>query len=75
METIRWKRKRSLTAQRVMLILGDHGQELSMEQAQQVTEMIYELANLSVNLELALAVEKIENGRNKIKVLNHPKKS
>jgi len=75
METIHWKRKRSLTAQRVMLILSDHGQELSMEQAQQVTEMIYELATLSVNVELALAVEKIENGRNKIKVLKHPKKS
>ena len=58
-----------------MLILSDHGQELSMEQAQQVTEMIYELATLSVNVELALAVEKIENGRNKIKVLKHPKKS
>lgn len=51
---------RSVTPEMVVEILGRHGQQLTLEKASDILELMYELSRHSVALEIRLATEQAQ---------------
>lgn len=52
--------QRSVTPEMVIEVLGRHGQEISLERAAGIVELLYELSGHSVALEIRLATEQAQ---------------
>lgn len=60
-------RCRSVTPEMVVDIYGRYGQEMSLEKASYILELMYELSGQSLALEIRLATEQQKKGKDKPK--------
>lgn len=59
--------KRTLTPQKVVKILAEHGTIITLEQAEIVLEFLYKLSNLSVSQAIKSAIQRQKEGLTKVK--------
>lgn len=66
MDYYKFREKRSVTPERVVNILQNHGTLISVEKAQKVLELIYKLSNLSVKETLSKISDRNSNANRRM---------